>query len=513
MMRRPASQRLVWLGTVLVAGLVLSVYLSLLPSHLSSANSGTDGGDLLAAVLTAGVPHPTGYPTYVLLGRLFQDIPLGNPLWRGALLSAIPAALASALLGAWLWQSQTVTPSIADNPARPALLPALVAGAAWGISPLLLSQAVIVEVHGLQALCVLLALVWTWLLLQSPSAWGKGYSLVILAFLYGLGLGNHLTLLLFIPALGAAAGTALRKGLPVRWGLAQLGALLLGTLVYLYLPLSARQYPSMNWGNPQTWEGFLWVVSGGPYRELWLGAPAATLADRLLTWFSWLRQQYGLPGLALGAAGALLCSQSDRRLMRLLGWVFVSYSLLAILFHTADSIVYLIPAALVWAVWIAFALWYTWDARWRGMLWGRWLCFGFCISLLVRFPSVYRQVDPRTDRRLDEFAQSVLRTAPQSALVLTQSDPDTFSLWYTHFGLKERPDMAVVSVPLTGYPWYRETLSHTYPDLALPRGVPKGDPGWAELLARRNPQRPVCRTGLTSEQPISFTFECQSSSP
>src|SRR4030065_1394574 len=89
-----------------LAGLVsLSVailYLSIAPTRLSNANFGSDGGDLLAAVLTQGIPHPSGYPTYTLLGQLFQYLPFSTAVFRGVLGSLTPAALGAGLVTGWM---------------------------------------------------------------------------------------------------------------------------------------------------------------------------------------------------------------------------------------------------------------------------------------------------------------------------------------------------------------------------------------------------------------------------
>ena len=50
----------------------MAVYLASLAPGLTWANFGADGGDLIAAAATGGVAHPTGYPFYLLLARLFQ---------------------------------------------------------------------------------------------------------------------------------------------------------------------------------------------------------------------------------------------------------------------------------------------------------------------------------------------------------------------------------------------------------------------------------------------------------
>ena len=75
---------------------LLAVYGLTLAPGLTWANSGADGGDLIAAAATGGVPHPTGYPVYLLLA-VFQFLPIGSPATRPTF-SALAAAGASVLV-------------------------------------------------------------------------------------------------------------------------------------------------------------------------------------------------------------------------------------------------------------------------------------------------------------------------------------------------------------------------------------------------------------------------------
>ncbi len=68
--------------------LPFAVYLATLAPTLSWRNEGRDGGDLVSAICTLGIPHPPGYPTYVLLGRLFALLPIGDAAYRANLMSA-----------------------------------------------------------------------------------------------------------------------------------------------------------------------------------------------------------------------------------------------------------------------------------------------------------------------------------------------------------------------------------------------------------------------------------------
>ena len=52
-----------------------------------------DSGELVTAVYLLGIPHPTGYPLYVLLGKLWTIVvPLGSIAFRMSLFSSACAA-------------------------------------------------------------------------------------------------------------------------------------------------------------------------------------------------------------------------------------------------------------------------------------------------------------------------------------------------------------------------------------------------------------------------------------
>jgi hypothetical protein len=58
-----------------------------------------DSGELVTAVHVLGIPHPTGYPLYVLLGKLWTLVlPYGSIAWRMSLFSAACAAATAACL-------------------------------------------------------------------------------------------------------------------------------------------------------------------------------------------------------------------------------------------------------------------------------------------------------------------------------------------------------------------------------------------------------------------------------
>ena len=60
---------------------------SILIYHSAVIFTSGDGGELVTAVYSFGVAHPSGYPLYLILGKFFTLIPIGNVASRLALMS------------------------------------------------------------------------------------------------------------------------------------------------------------------------------------------------------------------------------------------------------------------------------------------------------------------------------------------------------------------------------------------------------------------------------------------
>jgi hypothetical protein len=491
-------------------------YAATLAPTITWAHDGGDGGDLIAAAYTLGIAHPPGYPAYVLLGKLFTLLPLGDVAYRLNLMSAVAALVAAGALYLALVVGARVRP-----------LAALSAALCLGWSPLVWSQAVIAEVYAPALACV--ALVWLLAVAGGPRA------RMAAAVVLGLGLGVHLSLLLIAPALVWLAG---RSGRPSRqeWlGIA--AALLLGAAVYLYIPLRAAQWPPVDWGAPVTLERFWWLVSGQLYRGYLFGLPLADWPARLLAWTSLLVGNFTPLGLLLALVGILshsefanagrsastnaqsphpetaIPSQGELRDLqngRLratsvnplthpltprprwripLALTFVAYSLFALGYNTTDSYVYLLPA---WFA-VAFALGLGADEL-----------LAAARSPVLRVPAIALLLalpawlgwqglgaqDLHSDRAARDYGVQVLDAVAPGAVLVAGDERHVFTLWYLRAVEQRRPDVAIVATGLVGYDWYREHLERADPSLALPDSV-AAPGGWASYLRQLATRRPV----------------------
>jgi 4-amino-4-deoxy-L-arabinose transferase-like glycosyltransferase len=478
----------------LIAGIAtFTLYARTLPPGLTWANSGADGGDLLAAALTGGVPHPTGYPTYQILLRLAVKIIGGEPARAGAWLSALGGALAVAIL-ADLAQSMLRQGEKKGwaGPATAALIGAL----AWGASTGLWGQATIVEVYALNTLtCVsLLWLSWRWSEAVETGArtwpWLLAFGLVL-----GLGLGNHLTVVLVLPGIALWYWTRTRgrrvdaKG--VAWAV---GGLLAGLALYAYLPLAARGSSPVNWGNPVTLQNLAWVVTGRLYAGLAFGLPPARLPERLLAWATWTVGQFFPWGLLLALAGLARLERRlrDWWLATLLIWL--AFSVYAIGYNTNDSIVYLIPAFAVMALWLSQGLDFVFDfVAERAGSRAAAAFAGVAVLALLALPVVsaasqWTSQDLSKEGQARTFLASALAEAEPDAVILSAGDERTFALWYGVYGLGQRPDVSLLNVNLYGFEWYRRALA-------------KRDPGLLPSSGELPPLETLVRT-LATQRPV-----------
>jgi hypothetical protein len=218
---------------------------------------GGDSGELIASAAGLGVSHAPGYPLHALLGKLFLAVlPWGGPALRVNLLSAALTAATVSLL--FLLLRRVLAGAAA------ALLGALL----YASFPIVWDQAQLAEVFALNNLA---AAAVAYCAARSGEAASRRW-LFLGAFLFGLGLGNHQTLLLLGPALGwsylrNAASPERTRGENLRAAarrlLGELPALAAcaaaGLSVYAFIALRAAHHPAVNFGDPHTWRRF-WDV-------------------------------------------------------------------------------------------------------------------------------------------------------------------------------------------------------------------------------------------------------------
>ena len=223
-----------------------------------------DTAELQSLALVGGLAHPTGYPTFVMLGRLFALLPFSDPAFRINFMSSFIGALTLGLIVILL---RALGLSL-----RAAFAGALLYGFTYTFWDSALRA-------GTYTLAVCLAVLALWRTIVAFRS-GQRRDMALAGFLLGLMLTGHMAFSLPAAALGLAlAGRVVAARERVVTGLLLLaGAFVLGLTPYLYLFWAdAQSYPinylklldtcvdPIHHHNPvldTPWKRFAWTLFG-----------------------------------------------------------------------------------------------------------------------------------------------------------------------------------------------------------------------------------------------------------
>ena len=223
--------------------------------NLAPGIYGGDVGDFVSAVTVHGVPHPSGYPLMMVIGGLFNFLPIMTPAWRVGLTSAFASSLAVVfcyLLVVRFTKSRLI---------------AAVTALFLAFFYLFWLYSEIAEVFSLNTFFVVALFYFAYAYYQTK----KQKYFYLLSLLTGLSLTNHQTIVLLIPSLLILV---LHKDIFSRWKQIGIGILLviLGFSVYLYVPFAASRNPPVNWDTVNSIHNFLRLVLRQDYGTFSSGA-------------------------------------------------------------------------------------------------------------------------------------------------------------------------------------------------------------------------------------------------
>lgn len=319
-------------GTIqLLSILVFLLALGLYASTLAPGMLRGDSGEFQWAMASLNVAHATGYPFFTLVGRAWEVlVPLGAVAYRLNWLSGIAGALAVTIVYRFAHEMT----------GRRAA--ALAGAAALAVAPVSWLNASILEVYPLNTLFLALVLWLLWKWGKAPEARHALRYLTAAAFVYGLALAHHRMMILAAPAIAlyvlwadrARRRDGRRLALPV---LALFPGLALYLYVYLRLLLAGE--------SPQF--AFYDIILGREY--------SASLFQQfqpvqVLLQIPWNNLHVGLLVAALGAFSQF---RGEPRLAGLLALTLVLDLAFALVYWVPDVEVFVTPALLVLALWIA----------------------------------------------------------------------------------------------------------------------------------------------------------------
>ncbi len=236
-----------------------------------------DGLEYVITACVLGIDHPPGHPLYLLLCKLFADLPAGNPSWNINLLSALGGAMAISFL--FLAVAALLRPL---NAGSAGVLTSVAVSLTFAFSYVFWSHCEIPEVHTLQlallGACVYALVKWH---TGRKSAW-----LYSAALCLALGIGvNILAILALMPPIIVLVILSSRGAEAPRRMLIFAAVFCTGFIPYLYYPLRLSQWQHtyshpMNYLGPHeigTIAWYIWYITG----KTWTGGQMF-FANRLL---------------------------------------------------------------------------------------------------------------------------------------------------------------------------------------------------------------------------------------
>ncbi len=429
-----------------------------------------DRGELAATAMTFGIPHPTGYPTLMLVaGAVAHLVPLRPVLVLNALVGVFAAAGTAVLT---LLLDRMLAEASGSIAPRMRAAYALAAATFVALTATWWQQANGFEVYALHALfmplVVLLFLRWRDAAAHPPDSPSTRTRRAghVFAFVTGLAFTNHLTTLLLAPGLsmemilrfGGARGLW-RRVLPLA------PAFVLGLLPYAWLPIRSSMRPRFDWGHIDSLRAFVHHVTGADYQR-WMFADVTNLSLqwRYLVWR--LPLEFAFVGLIVAGLGALLLARRAPRLAVLSCSFVIAGACFAIGYGIPDLDAYLLTTELGLAICFAAGLLLLHER------FGARATVATAVACVVLNGALhFGECDERGNRLVEGFVHDVVGPLPKGAVLFTDLWENLEAGCY-YFKEVEgfRRDVAIVSPVLAHKGWYLDELEHREPTLVARAG-------------------------------------------
>lgn len=473
--------RIEMMAALAVGLLALAVYLRTLHPGVGPS---LDSIELQIAALVRGLIHPPGSPQYLWLGGLLMRLPLGlNAAFRLNLLSAFAGAGTVAL-------AHLLTYRMTRNTAV-----SVFAALSLALAVRLWYQSSISELYALNALYLL----GSFYLLVAWNQSGRPVFYWAAVSVYALGFGNHLSMILLLPAFLLIVRNTNKSQMFEPRNLAlTLLIVALGAAQYLLIPLRTGAAFCNFCPAGTGLGGLIDYITGGPFKGAMLSVGPRALSERLPESMAQLAIQFQPWGIVLGVMGGW--EWIKRR--PLLGWPHLIALLCAygfvLTYDIPDWHDFMTPVYILFAPLIGFGLLRIWEKiepqvdEWliRGRFWAaRAYPVGLSLlagaTLLFAFWAGLPRVDQRDAPDLALQAETLLAAMPAEAIFLMPhpASPSFIYSWAVKYALFEsgRAGQVVIVTP--------------------PEVDPAPGPGpyyrrWADIAAEITPQA-LSESGLT----------------
>ncbi|HUF38053.1 MAG TPA: DUF2723 domain-containing protein [Anaerolineales bacterium] len=399
-----------------------------------------DSAELTIAATTGGLMRATGYPLYLLLGRIWSLIPFGDMGFRMNLFSAVCGALG-------VWIGYRIMRRLGAGRLAAAGAAGLMAAA-----PIYWSLSLIAEVYTLQVVLMGIQIVLLLRWADNPTA----LNLSLVAGWIGLSLGHHLATVLLVPgAVLFVNGRAGRRIFLPGNLLGSAAAFLAGISIYLYLPLLYAADPVFNYAglfddqlvfhpvDLQSVSGMWWLVTGRAFASRMFAYQGAAFLHEALFYAGSLGRAFLFIGILPGLIGLWALLRRDRLLAGMLLLMFGLSAYFFIDYAVVDKETMFLPTYLVWAIFAGVGYQTLEDRAPAGR--GRAVLHGAILGTVLIAAAV-------TGPAVDLSGNRAPREAAERILVSVEPEAVIFGWWetippiqYLQLVEGQRPDVEIVN--------------------------------------------------------------------
>ena len=423
-----------------------------------------DTGEAQTVPPTLSIFHPTGFPTYEILGWLWTRVPVGEVAWRMNLLSAVCVALAGGFV------TLIAGHLIAERVRVVRAAAAGIAGAAFAFASEPWENATRADVHAVNVLfvAVVIWLLFTWRAAERAGSRRAGAWLVGAAATFGVGIGAH-------PLVGLLAfGIAIwlfvvDRRFWRRWRLilACAAVLAIGVVVpygLLWLRAISDPEPPLFYARPDTWDRFRYLVFAEQFSSLFreFRSPLSDLDLKLADVERVLSVQFVPPAWLVVAIGAAIVAARSLGTFAVLLLIVLGNVVYSMNFRDGDIDRYYMPSIVVLAPLLGVALATiatacstaaaevgrrlatTRAGRRRAAAVAGALVLGLgVVAPAASLVTGYEAHDESGNRDADAWVASVHELLPPNSVVVSWWSYST-ALWHHRWVLGERPDITII---------------------------------------------------------------------
>lgn len=428
-----------------------------------------DSDELAAVSSLLGVAHPTGYPLFTILGKVFTLIPVGDEVYRLNLMSAFFSALGVMLFFRLMVfvmsefrlnrSDKTIGAELSNEFINNI---SLASALLLAFSATFWDNATVIEVYSLHTFFLIL-LIFIFLkavnfnIEQDVTFLRNEKYFILFSLLLGLSFSNHMStvfivfgfLYLFVAAFGFKRST-LNKLILL------LIPFLTGLTLYLYMFIRADG-SLLSWGQIDSIGNFVDHISGKQY-ETRMFTSVSDLFTQLGRYFSYYLKEFSYLHLILIIPGCIELFKKNKKFFYFTLILFITCLIFGSAYIIYDLYSYYLLSTVITAIWSGFGIFYFIKRAGKNI---KWISYASLLIFIIPLSLNFKTADKSNDYILKDYNFNLFNSAPENSIIITNYAP----VFYFQNVKKVRPDLIFVNRDYLYNKWYLNSFKKTYPEI------------------------------------------------